>query len=907
MKKSKVVYFKSTINFVLNHSRVIIGLIILAVSIILSPRIYAKVRYICISNNITISVFYQQVITTAISAIIPIIYAGITQIYKNWSHNIKAFKRIIYRRCLKYSKSEKIWWPLKKISMLLIHVFYYQKRAPLDQQQLIVNEILNELNLHPVIESNKRVFWIQGSPYSGKTTAVLNLFIDLISKKEYSDLFEQLDGKIIYIDLGRDDFKFSKLIDDYIVGKFENHFLVLDNLHKTSNAESVNIIKQIVLDIHAYAIIILLRRPEDFLCDSERIMLLKTTMQSVGATYNLQQILPTDFSVYKDNAFNSFCSQFNLFNNVENAVIIHLLSLYARKRIDKCHLLDEIQAFVLGDDVSNEEHKKLMVIVAVSLFTGSFNFQVLQICEDIPAHNWRMFIQKLLDIGFLVNYPHSSHNYYYFHEALAKFYFEKNYVRPFYKSQYLKYFKRLLEYYSASHNMVLTYLYSVLQNEPSDCSELFDQIVVNANFINLYHELDFLLCQDEEKRPEHYRELGILCDRIGELKEAKEYYMKYFKKTESPDAFYKLVQIDHDYLAKYPHIEKKAKESPDYYYRFLAKYWEMHVKMHDGVFDFQGFRDIVLKSQAQCEQILYKHPYDGIHLLRRLYFDCFRIYYLNGNLNPSELEFIINNSRLKQKLAAELDEFDAYYIKFALGQFLAQDILFALAFLEKGIARNVYDAFLANNTSLAYEDTYNAEAIIKEAIVQYKKSIEKFKRIGDKTAIFVRYHLYNVKICLVKDDNFSEYEQFYEEYMGFATRENDIEYQSYAELFKLKLLLVKISSPAIICNAPNYDDLIIQTKKKIAITRKYQELCNTKNGNSYAEFRLNLYETLFNFLIQNIKCAKFKERILSLRKTAILLNYRREQYIINYIEKYKFNPNREQIRIIVTYYPIVTQ
>ena len=167
--------------------------------------------------------------------------------------------------------------------------------------------------------------------------------------------------------------------------------------------------------------------------------------------------------------------------------------------------------------------------------------------------------------------------------------------------------------------------------------------------------------------------------------------------------------------------------------------------------------------------------------------------------------------------------------------------------------------------------------------------------------------MYNVKICLVKDDNFSEYEQFYEEYMGFATRENDIEYQSYAELFKLKLLLVKISSPAIICNAPNYDDLIIQTKKKIAITRKYQELCNTKNGNSYAEFRLNLYETLFNFLIQNIKCAKFKERILSLRKTAILLNYRREQYIINYIEKYKFNPNREQIRIIVTYYPIVTQ
>lgn len=891
----------------MNHSKAIIGLVILIVSIIVSPRIYAMVRYFCKSNNIAISVFYQQLITAVISAIIPIIYAWITRIYKNWNRNIKACKRTLYKYCLKLSKSENAWWLLKKIATLIIHVFYYQKRAPLGQQQLIVNGILDELNLHPAMESNKRVFWIQGSPYSGKTTTVLNLFIDLISKKEYGDLFEQLDGKIIYIDLGRDDFKLSKLIDDYTIGRLENHFLVLDNLHKASSTECVSVIRQIVLDIHAYAIVILLRRPEDFLCGSERIMFLKTAMQSVGTIYNLQQISPLDFSVYKENAFNSFCSQFNLFDNAENTVIVHLLSLYARKNVDKWHLLDEIQAFIRGDDVSNEDHKKLMAIVAASLFTGSFNIQVLQICEDISVHSWKLFIQKLLDIGFLVNYPHSSHDYYYFHEALAKFYFEKNYVKPFYKSQYLDYFRRLLEYYLANHNMVLTYLYSVLQNEVSACNELFDQIVINANYINLYHELDFLLSQDEMNRPAHYRELGILCDRIGELREAKEYYIKYLKKSGSPDAFYKLLQIDHDYLPKYPHIVKEAKENADCYYRFLAKYWEAHVKMHDGVFDFEGFRNVVIEGQNQCEQILHNHPYDGIHLLRRLYFDCFRIYYLSGILNPPELKFLVDNSRLKQKLALELNEFDAYYIKFALGQFLAQDVLFSLAFLAKGISKNDYDVFLANNTSLEYEDIYDAEAIVKEAIVQYKNSIEKFKRIGDKTAIFVRYHMYNVKICLVDDGNFSECEQFYEDYMGFATRENDIEYQSYAELFKLKLLLVKISSPAIICNDPNYDDLIIQAKKKISITRKYQELCNTKNGNSYAELRLDLYETLFDFLIQNITCAEFKEKILSLRETALFLNYKREQHIINYIEKYKFNPGREQIRIIVTYYPIVTQ
>ena len=116
-----------------------------------------------------------------------------------------------------------------------------------------------------------------------------------------------------------------------------------------------------------------------------------------------------------------------------------------------------------------------------------------------------------------------------------------------------------------------------------------------------------------------------------------------------------------------------------------------------------------------------------------------------------------------------------------------------------------------------------------------------------------------------------------------------------------------MDSPSIICNDPNYDDLTIQIKKKIAITRNYQQLCNTKNGNSYAELRLTLYEALFNFSIQKTNFKDFKQKILYLRKIAVLHNYKREQNIINYIERYKFNPGEEQIRIIVTYYPIVTQ
>lgn len=908
MKKHKVIYFKSIINFMMNHAKGILGIIIITITIIVSPKIYAIINYICISNEINISNFYQQLITAVISSIIPIIYAGLTRIYKNWNRNIKACKRIIYRNCLKLLKSEKTGSILKKISKLIIHVFYYQKRVPISIQQGIVNDILNKLNTHSAIEADKRVFWIQGSPYSGKTTTVFNLFVDLISKKEYAELFEQLDNKTIYIDLGREDFNILTLIEDYKYGKYENYLLVLDNLHKTSNSSCVSVINEIVLSIHAYAIIIILRRPEDFLCDPEKIVFLETIMCSIGSSYNLPQMSPTNFYVYKENAFSTFCSQFGFYDYNERTVIIHLASLYSRKGVDEWHLLDDIRLFIQGKEIPNSTWEKLIAIIAVCLFTGSFNIQALQVCDHGSTHSWKKFVQRLLAIGFLANYPHPSDNYYYFHESLAKFYFDKNYVLPRYKEQYLRYFKRLLKYYSDKHNQILTYLYSILIDNSSNLKKLFDQIVINANFINLYNELEFLLSRNEEKRSAYYRELGILCDRMGKLKEAKKYYLQYLEKDKSPDAFYKLVQIDHDYLPQYPDIAREAKESMDCYYRLLAKYWEAHVKMHNGYFNFGDFSEMVMEGQEQCDNILHEHPYDGLHLLRRIYFDCFRIYYLNGELNPSELHFIVtDNSRLKRMLQAKLDEFDAYYIKFALGQFLAQDLLFMLAFLSKGLDKNNYNIFLADRTSLSFEKMSNAKAIAEEAVSQYKTAIKRFEKIGDKTATFVRYHMYNVKMILVDDGDFSECEQFYEEYMAFATRENDIEYQSYAELFKLKLLLVKISSPSVIYSELAYDDLIIQAKNKIAITRKYQELCNIQTGNSYAELRLDFYETLLDFVTQNIKHTEFKERILSLQDRADALNYKRELYMTKYIERYQFNPSREQIRIIVTYYPIITQ
>lgn len=910
MKNGKVAFFKPVVNFIINHIKGIILTIIVVITVACFPYTLSVVKNFIAVNDIENKNFLANLITTGISLLIPAISAIILHILKKWKRYVTTWKRKIYRKCLYVSQKEHSNPIAFVISKLIIYIFYYQKREIIGSQQRIVNDILNELNAHPTERTQERVFWIQGSPYSGKTTTILNLFVDLISKKEYCDLFEQLDGQIIYLDFGRDDFCINQLISSYRYGKYENCLLVLDNLHKISDMDCSRAVSEIVDNMHAFSIIILLRNPEDFLCDSEQVLKLNNYIHTRGKCYPLSELSPAYFSVYKETAFNEYCNQLKIFeeSNYSHAVIVHMTSLYVRQKSDKWGYNKEIQAFLSGEIIQNNFLTKgLIIIVSASIFTGSFNIEILEKCSGTRTYNWKSFIQKLLDIGFLVRYPDSSNKYYYFHESVAKFYFQRSYPVNAYKSQYITCFEQLFTYYAKS-NPMLSYLYSIPASDMEKEKNLFDNVIININFINFYNELAFQIANNEEKRKNYYRELGILCDRIGELKEAKEYYLNYLKQAGSPDAFYKLVEIDHDYIYKYPQISSTALESNDVYEHILSLYWDLHIKLHEGIFEFTAFIDLAVKGQEYCEDIYLKHPYDSLHLLRRIYFDLLRVYYLSGELNAKKILFLTKpENAFRRFLEIHLGEFKAYYIKFVVGQYLVYDILFSLAFLNRSIERNVFNEVLKPFVSLKFEEMHDYRKVAEEAILQYQESIELFEKVGDKTAIFTKYHMYGVKLVLINDGNFTECEQFYEEYMAFATREGDAEYQSYAELYKLKLLLVKISSPAVINDDPFYDMMKNQIMQKIELVRTYQRMCNIKRGNAYSELRIDMYELLYKFLIGKKDIKSFKNKLNSIKRIAKNFNYQRELYLIRFIEEYEYNLNREQLRIIFTFYPIITQ
>lgn len=910
-KKHRVLFFKPTLNWILGHCYTILLLALIGVALVLLSFLKNRIIIFLNGHNIVLSAFQEKVLLGLIEAGVPLLIGGIGHFIRKNAKNARWIKRKTYNVCTYIYKNIHIPTVLKNFISNIVNLFYFHNRETIQAQQYVVNDILDSLCNTGLPQ--KKIYWVKGNSYSGKTTTVLNLLIDLISKKEYNQLFQKLDGNIVYFDLSKSDISSENLIREYEVERFSNCLMILDNLHKLSGRVCLSILEKVVLHNHAFALIILLRYPEEFLSENDKINELKTIIKENGKEYALTPLEPTDFTIRQEEQFIVFCQNFfpleQVFENSE--IAIHLYSLYCKKGLDSSNLLPEIQSFLgRNDNKICTIKSELQAIVACSLFTGSFNLKVLVKClPKISEIKCRKLLNELTKIGFITNYPNSLEDFY-FHERIAKFYFKVSIKKSENNDFYLELFQQLSRTSASSNNSILDFLYCMMAQDITKAKMIFGHIVTNVNFMNLYIEMQFLFKQNVCNIKNYYKEIGILCDRCGKLQEARRFYSLYLDTEQNADAFYKLVQIDHKSINKYPEIKMLALNSTDLYIKSLSNYWEIHINMHHGIFEFEKLFNLACDLQEKIETIIAEYPYDGLHLIRRLYFDLFRLYFLEGIFQPERLKiFVGSNSKIFRILKSKLEEFEAYYIKFAVGLMLGQDVLFSLAFEKKGLDLKRYHFLFENRLEIEHSKSFDYKAIAAEAICIYLKAIEMFEKMGDKTAIFVEYHMYNIKLLLIEDGDFSECERFYEDYMAFATRENILEYQAYAETYKLKMSLIQLSSPAVIKSygIDQYDELKNTIRQKLELAQKYEELANSDSGNQYALLRLNLYSALFSFLIKEISLQKFEKEIKNIKRMAQERKYNRELKIINYIEKYNYKLSSENIRIIFCFYPIVPQ
>ena len=909
-RKHLVRYFKPILNWILG--RIYIFLLLALIGVIVYALSFSKPLIELLKNeDNTLSGLQENVLAGLIVALASALAAGILKFAKKILASTRKIKRKLYNLCCSLHKGKYTPRVLKKIISYFVNLFYFHNRELIKPQQEIVDNILTSLDNNSF--HSKSVYWILGNSYSGKTTTVLNLLLDLISKEVYQELFQKLDGHIVYFDLGKTGDCLKDLQHGNCLEKFSRCLIILDNLHKLSGNQCFSILNRMVAGNHSFALIVLLRHPEEFFSENDKVDKLNEIISDNGTSYNLKSLESNSFAICPDKQLDVFCERFFPLNQVfENSRIqIHLYMLYLKKECDTFKIIPKIQAFLGHNNESScSINLELVTIISNSLFTGSFNLSLVEECIPWTSElKCKKLLNALTQIGFLTHYP-NSRNDFYFHEEIAKIYFKETFEKK--KDIYVRIFQQLAHNSSSCNNPVLKFLYCMLAREIDCAKKLFEEIVSNVNFLNLYEDMMFLFDLSVCNIDDYYKEIGILCDRCGKLQDAKNFYANYWAKENNADAFYKLVQIDHKIIDKYANIQILAINSDDLYINSLSKYWKIHINMHRGIFQFQSILDLACEVQKHAEDIVFNHPYDGLHLIRRLYFDIFRIYYLEGIFDPEKLHpFTSNTSSMYRILSQKLDEFEAYYIKFAVGLMLGQDVLFTLGFENKGLDLKKYHFIFGDYVHIDSTETCNYRAIANKAICVYEQAIKLFDKIGDKTAIFVKYHMYNIKFLLIEDGDFSECESFYQEYMAFATRENILEYQAYAETFKLKMSLIQLFTPAVISSSCDHqmDELKNTIQQKLELARKYEELANPETGNRYAKLRLDLYEALFTYYTRELSETDFRGKIQHIKEYAQKRGYHRELKIIRYIEEKisTFGLKTEHMRVIFSYYPIVPQ
>lgn len=912
-KKYRILFFKPLLNWLFVHYNVVTFILLTALTKLIFPLFKEDATTFLANRGLIQSSAEKYAFTTGVFIAIPVLGTLLLNILQKRSKTSVRIKRKLYNIGAVFYHGLRTPLIIKKTISKAVNLFYFHDRRIIQKQQGVVDDILTSMNTTD--SSRRKVFWIQGSSYSGKTTTVFNLLIDLISKDEYIRLFQKLDGNIVYFDLGKPELNLEKMQQNYVLDRFSNCLVIIDNLHKLPGELCFKLLEQIILNNHAYAFIILMRYPQEFLTQNDRVDELEKIIVENGTEYKLNKLTSQSFGISLSKQFTEFCETFfdleQIMKNNNNEIIIHLSMLYQKRDFDTDRLLPEIQIFLKGDNGSCAFSAEFIAIISCSLFTGSFNLKLLTSC--LPAYSearWYKFLEALMKIGFLTCYPNSIKDYN-FHECIARSYLKNTIRKSNYYDIYIGVFRKIADEMDTKKNPALKFLYCMLCNDIDRAKELFDHVAVNANFLNLYKEMMFLFDANICEETFYYREIGILCDRCGRLKEAAHFYSLYLDAEKSADALYKLVQINHKIIDNYPAITLAAMQSSDLYLFSLSNYWKIHINMHRGIFEFEKIYRLAYDIQPKSEEIIRRHPYDGLHLIRRLYFDVFRLYYLEGIFDPEKLKpFCDYGSRLYHILQDSLQEFDAYYIKFAIGLMLGQDVLFSLAFENKGLNLEQYDFLFHEMLDLEPTQTCDKKAIAMETIRIYSKSIDLFEKMGDKTSIFVKYHMYNIKLILAVDEgNFSECESFCDEYRTFAFREEIPEYQAYAETFKLKMTLIQLCCPAIIGSygTDQYDELKNIVRQKLGLIQEHEKAATSGAGNQYASIRLALYAALFYLYINEFSKEKFREEILRIKDTAQKNHYNRELKIISYIERYNFNLSPENIQVIFTFYPIVPQ
>lgn len=793
------------------------------------------------------------------------------------------------------------------------------------------------------LENNtNHIVWIKGNAYSGKTTIIFR-FIEEMTNKKNLKLYEEYEKHIYYFDLGTPSLNISNIHKSISDKKYEKALLILDNIHKLDLID-LRILVTTLESCHNNVkfLICLSRQFEEFCFSQEINERLENFTQSYAAELNINPIqsnmkvnpdkhLLDEITANTKNTeenYQEFCKKIIKKDQQMNlALIVQCYNLYlstpgSRNRKFIYAVFDALNT---GEGDISLKHT-LSFIIHATLFSGGFEtswfYEYINKIKGKKIRHYSKWYFRLMQKNSFISIVCSSNsNEVAFHEKLARYYFELIDKKTCYEKINFSVIEYLVEKNRECGRISNAWKYKILllPKVPNDTT-LFDKALCVANFKTLLEDLQYIIKEKKYDDVLFCRELGILFDRFGKLNTAATYFTRALEQKFYPAIYINLIQVDHDAFDA-EKIQLLIDEKEDAYIRMAAKYWKAHIDMHDGKFQFDDFSQLLDEWQEHKDVILKKYPYDGLHLMRRWYFDCFRVYYLSGMLDPRLLKPIIQAELFKK--INYLPEFEAFRYKFQCAFFLHYDVLF-----ERGIWNTIdYEQFEEWDSIMLEQSFYakivaakehgksEIDIIVKEAIEYYTASSNGLKKIMDKSYRYSDLRVWELKLAYenVNPDDIFTNERFIKNYIQHSMNIQIDEYVAYGYTYLLKNYLV-----GQYCLYQEYDDNPYKGKilKNIYITDELIQDCfinieryhNSYRGekqNSYCMFRLNIYKTLYRYTKNKIKFAQAKKEIQKLYENSNQQGYHREKILLDYLLKNKLR--REDVIKFYKYYPLVMQ
>lgn len=891
MKRIK--YFSTIIEKIIIILPIILSILIFVCLKRVYPLIIDLLNELGIDNSDILS-FIVDVGIFVVSCI-PLIFS----FFKSFFKRVKAF---LYRKIMRiyFSSHNKL---IGLLCCKIINIFFKVKKIEIKEQNSIVVQLLDMLKN---TNGTPRLAFLTGSAYSGKTTTILMFLEELILNRNYVSLYERLGHKIYYYDFDSQ-FAFEDFNNDYVLSKYDNSLLIIDNLHRESEDQFIKLIDLILsAGNKAYGIFVVFRKPEEFLINQTKALNLYNSISEYCINIDCSGKAVKIIEDKNRLKFESFLCSLGVqgISLKEHAeVYIHLYKMYENyaKYYDK-------RVFVVFQNLQGHLTPPLMrdtliTILMLCQHLGKFDkedfFLVMKELKHSRFSSMRT-LDTLLSINFIERewYAINSRQYL-LHEELAKTYLR--YILQTPENLEVVYaVSKILYLKLRDKHILLGWYYSLFCRDIiSYNNKLFDQALNHANVKNMLATMQFYWDYIDQKNYTLCREYGVLNSIVGNEDIARKYLIQSYELHPVPETLLELFEVKHKYYLEFGNAIRNFSNETNPYVHLGLSYWEKHINMHYGKFDFCSYLQDANFIMDNMQRIQKDQPYEGYHLLRRWYFDYFKIFFLSGMSSCKEINFNQNSALYNTKvmLAQRSADFKHYNQVYVLADYIQYVILFRLR-IEGRYPSTSELHFVELETG---EGHYITDHYLQHyARELYDNSIQIMRKNGDHAF----WHVINRKIDLLLQNDqcdFKEVEAMLECYMQHAFEIKCFEYVAYAHMFLLK---EKLISQLVFAHEDGKDE---QIENHIKSFRKYYRKHNSFQENLYAEIRLEIFEALFAYQSKHLSSDELKNSITPIRKICKDQNYQRELTIIRWLKEREYCLSPSELKFLYQSYPIIIQ